>query len=1112
MADKRKRRSLRIFNPHSNTPDDDRVSTTPSPVEYRSYDGSGGSPSTTADGSSPRIRPRVLTKPITRNSVFGSLRSLQSLDEDEKTLTKSESKASSLQNDAESPGRGLFGDQVQKGAEVQVTGSSMFRKRTQYVVLTESHLIRFKSQSKAAEMFPVIPTIGKNSLPRNTMASIGSYSEMQMTALLDITQGVPLNEVIAVYKVEDGRPYFTIEVSYLDDRGKRPSALQMSFNGPNEAESWTSAIRENAKTQRALSTRPYYQNILEYLAQTLGKERDYDPLHFRVFKVAQRTAVRPAARMPSDELNKCTSSVCYLVVGINKVHLVPVPRTSGRSSATSLVEPDSPSSFGITTLTSIKLHGNDDAFELYFRTPLRQPFVASLASYDAKQIALWLRFASEYLRPGWTVQPFVFDVPAGLEDAMDPPSFPAEDNDCFERTLIAFCSAFEADTSRIYYSVDYNCEDAPCFRLLPPDNGVGYTAMELLSVLRALRYNESFTSVSFANVNLCPLRNVYDPFGGDNDSVCTRSGNILDLPGHANLSVLQQELRALALKSRKLRRLDFSHSMPLVNDGKISCGVPEALTPLCKKSFTNIDWITLNGIGLSENDLDFLVDAASERQCHLRALEIAECGLSVHDVDVLLSTLGIHDNTMEVIDISGCSGRFSPELFQRSISAFSRIRKLNLTRVQKTAGPEPLIAPETIFSWRLESLHLNGTILNEQSVDTISTYLASPKSELLRELSVNQCGLTGKDLAVFFRAMTREVGRARNLHVSASENRLGVGSSLLCKCIAQNYSPVSITMRMLDFEKENHFRELVAALSRNTVIKSLDISQASLPYDASMNTCEALKDMFAHNQTLEELDISGDVAHLDVARFGIGLNIALLGLENNTALRMLRIEHQNLGLQGANTLAGVIEKNTTLAEIHCEHNDINLQSFTVLVNALKKNKTLMFLPAQDADRAKSIEKVKEEFEALEKTNESQGPKGSTIKKGMHVMSQKVPRHRRVSSATSAQSHSSFTQQDVSDTILALQERWDAQVARLQQYLLRNYQLASGLTCEELDTRSGKESRPATADSLARMLAHVNFDQQNMGLGLDVNDQTPRPIDERHRSTEKRAMVFTLPED
>src|SRR4051812_24497468 len=114
MADKRKRRSLRIFHHRSSTSDEGSLlSQTPSPIEYRASEQPDGSPSTTGDGSSPAIRPRVLTKPQ-RNSVFGSLRSLHSLDEDEKYLTKTESKGSSIHGDGDSPAKGLFGDHVKR--------------------------------------------------------------------------------------------------------------------------------------------------------------------------------------------------------------------------------------------------------------------------------------------------------------------------------------------------------------------------------------------------------------------------------------------------------------------------------------------------------------------------------------------------------------------------------------------------------------------------------------------------------------------------------------------------------------------------------------------------------------------------------------------------------------------------------------------------------------------------------------------------------------------------------------------------------------------------------------------------------------------------------------
>jgi hypothetical protein len=767
---------------------------------------------------------------------------------------------------------------------------------------------------------------------------------------------------------------------------------------------------------------------------------------------------------------------------------------------------DTATTYSIVNLTSVKVVAEEDAFQLTFKAPAAPPCMLQLASYAASAIALQLRYASEYLRPEWLRQPFLFDVPTELDDQIVLQDYPKEDHDCFDRTLIAYCAGYDVDTSRICYSVDYDCEDAPCFQLLPPAHGMFYSVLELLAVFRALRYNESFSSISFARINLMPLRHFYDPHGSDVDSLVTRSGNPINLIGHLDLPVLCQETRGLALKSRRLRRLDFSHTMPptLLADGEqpADCGVLEALVPLCKRSLTNVDWIVLTGLRLSDGDLNFLVDAASEKKCHLRALEIGECGLSVHDIDVLLSTLSCQENTVEVIDISGAQGRFSPELFQRCIGAFSRIRRLNLTRVLRTAGPEPLVSPEVMMTWRLEALYLSQTTLNEQSVDSIATYLASPKSEILRELHVNQCGLTGHDLTTFFRSMTREQGPPRIMNFSANENRLKAGNTTMFRALGQNCGPSSLSLRMMDFEKESHFRELIDALKINKTLRSLDISRATLPYDASIETCEALKDMFAH---------------LDATRFGIGLNIALRGLEKNRSLKLLRIEHQALGLQGASTLAEVLQKNDTLVEIHCEHNDINLQSFTALVNALEKNRTLLFMSSMEHDRAKTMEKVRREIEVMDRAESPKAPKhgpGSLRKAFTGSLSGKS--HARGHShrhSNSTSSTVSFTDQDLAAVLSTLDERWNLQVSRMQKFLFRNYCLAQGVPWE--DGEKDESSRPPTMggeSSLAQILQQVKLDRTPTAIAdaADPMDFLDEKLGRQSHSSDR--MIFQMPEE
>ncbi|ODH38217.1 hypothetical protein ACO22_02491 [Paracoccidioides brasiliensis] len=1085
-----------------------------------------------------------------RKSVFGSLRSLGSLDDDQPS-TRTRSKASSG-DEEDSPTnlanlKSLLGTQVLHHGEVQTTGG-MWRKKSQYLVLTDTHLVRFKNQSKAAEVFPSIPaTWGRNSSPstatnRQSMVSITSFQDSHMAPYSDLTSGIPLNSIVAVYRLDDGRPYFSIEVCHMDERSAKPSSLLLQLNDPGESELWLAGIRAAADQIRAIDPLKFDQKSVEYVARALEQERDYDPDCFRMYKVVQRVSTKSGGRSSNDDLAKLTSNVCYLAIGVHKIHLILLPKSSNRSSVASLTELDVSMSFGIMTLTSLSMQRGDDSFQLIFRVPLCQPFAVHLSSSFSSEIAILIRQRAEWLRPEWLQQPFIFNVPQHVEDQVTPLMYMDQDHGGFDRTLTAYCAAYDIDTSNIRYTIDYACDDAPCFRLLQPANSKDrrkYSALELLSVMRSLRYNESFVSISFMDINLDVLHRVRDSFGFDIDAATTRSNIAIRLPGQEKMSILSQEIRALTLKNRRLRRLDFSFCLtrqPTSSKGMLDpgCGIPEAIYPLCRRQLTNVDWIVLNGIKLGDSDLDYLVDAASQKSSHLRALEVSHCGLSIHDLDLILSTITAQENTLESIDISGVQGRLSPELFQQQIGYFAHIRRINLSHISRTTGPEPLIAPETLLNWRLEELSLSHTAVNEQTVDSIAAYLSSSKSSTLRNLKLDQCGLTGKDVAIFLHSMTDDSGKPRNMHLHVSENRLHVDYSLLFNAIAKNKTPTHLTMRMMEFQKEDHFRQLVDAVRKNTTLKYLDISKASLPYDAGPETCKALQLMFEKNSTIEELDISGEYAHLDVARFGIGLNLALTGLKKNTSLRVLKIEHQRLGLQGANTLASVLEENETLLEVYCDNNEINLQSFTVLVNGLQLNKKLLHLPSMVRDREQCLERVRREIESVnQNTPNAVGPKGNSIRKSLHAAvsggvgssghklqkaSPTSPHHANshvttffsplasstpILASSTAPPH--FIRQDVQVVLQSLGHRWDAEVDRLQRYLVRNYNITHGLIdehCNGLDDGSINDGRPTTAASLDTFLNQLSFDPidssetgESVPYLSDTPDQTGTPLDE-----------------
>ena len=356
-------------------------------------------------------------------------------------------------------------------------------------------------------------------------------------------------------------------------------------------------------------------------------------------------------------------------------------------------------------------------------------------------------------------------------------------------------------------------------------------------------------------------------------------------------------------------------------------------------------------------------------------------------------------------------------------------------------------------------------------------------SDSLRVLEMDQCSLNGSHVAVLMRSMARKSGDARKLRLHVSANRLEKGVGDIVKAIEENYTPDHLVMRMIEFTKEDHFKQLLHALQTNTTIRSLDISKASLPYDASPETCDALRLVFAENTTLEELDISGEQAHLEVTRFGIGLNHALTGLKKNKTLKMLRIEYQNLGLEGANTLTSVIEENRGLTHIHCEHNDINLQGFTILVNALAKNFTVLELPFMHDDQGESMKRMsasmRDSRRAVSSGRNDHNMKGS-VRRTLTQLGVSKPQKQDLSP------------QDVDAVVRVLGERWDYEVNRLAMFLDRNRNIAAGVEGYGPDGEglvSDEHLRPTTAMSDRGILEQVlSNTTPKVELGNPVDDQ------------------------
>lgn len=303
-----------------------------------------------------------------RASVFGSLRSLHSLDDDERSLGRSKE---SPVDDEDLDHRQGIGSIILHHGEVQTTGG-MWRKKSQYLVLTDTHLVRFKNQAKAADMYPSIPpSFARGAGNRQSIASISSLQD-PLSAPADASAGIQLNSIIAVYMLDDGRPSSTVEVAYLDERTHKTTFIQMQTPDFQELSLWMVGIRSAAELIRQVDPLPFDRRSVDCVVRMLEYERDYDPETFRMFRVIQMASSKSPTRASSEDLTKLSPTGCYLALGSHKLHLIPLHKVGNRNSVVSLTDLDTATSFGLMNLTCLSMEWGDDSLHLTFRywTPI----------------------------------------------------------------------------------------------------------------------------------------------------------------------------------------------------------------------------------------------------------------------------------------------------------------------------------------------------------------------------------------------------------------------------------------------------------------------------------------------------------------------------------------------------------------------------------------------------------------------------------------------------------------------------------------------------------------------------------------------------------------------
>jgi len=175
-----------------------------------------------------------------------------------------------------------------------------------------------------------------------------------------------LRHVVAVYHLDDGRPHFALELYWLDDESNNASCMTLQFGDPDDMFTWLAKIRDAANRARLADGNPLSAHNSHLAARVVETERDYVPPHYAIYKVVLRPQGKTTTRSSSDDLAKVSASVCFLAIGLHKVHLIPLFKST-RSSTSALNSQGLQSSHGILAMSEFCVSEVDDTFSLTFR-------------------------------------------------------------------------------------------------------------------------------------------------------------------------------------------------------------------------------------------------------------------------------------------------------------------------------------------------------------------------------------------------------------------------------------------------------------------------------------------------------------------------------------------------------------------------------------------------------------------------------------------------------------------------------------------------------------------------------------------------------------------------
>ncbi|KAL2164110.1 hypothetical protein VTH06DRAFT_3324 [Thermothelomyces fergusii] len=547
-----------------------------------------------------------------------------------------------------------WGAQHVEGSAPLEHDALLLKNKAPYLVVTSEYLVKTKSRGDAVALLPGLSAEGRK------RGHGGSPPEPLLV--------IPVDAIVSVFVAETARPSFGIEVWWRNRPvGHASCRSEFFFATPAQRSEMmhhiTRAMRASQQNEQDGPVRcpPDVDALVEKLHESeeprfLHRKPDIVPVVPRgLTRKEYMSKLEDASKKPQE------APAFYLVVGTYFCHLVEIIRSKAGEPVCRH------KSFGLVTLECVRgdwvVH--EERFNITFRAPFQPPVTLELASRYYREVIRILGTADRFLKPAWpqlwqTME--VFRV-SGLKE----PQYlvPKEDFGSFKRTLDAYLAAYHCQD--VNWEINWKTRFAPEFRLLPGKRGP-YSSLQLLAVLRALRYNDYFTSLSFRDVDLTVLHGLEDnAFGKANVAYLSRTCVALG-PDEIEMlkasPVLHQEFHALAFCSETIRQMDLgncsrSFHAQMAQHGNQAVPSLQFLTPilrLLRSGLTKCNRLIVSGNTLPQFDVD---DLAETMTCGaIQALDVSYCGLDDASLrEMIVEPLSDYPGLLQSLSVSGNPGR-----------------------------------------------------------------------------------------------------------------------------------------------------------------------------------------------------------------------------------------------------------------------------------------------------------------------------------------------------------------------------------------------------------------------------------------------------------------------